>query len=159
MGGVCFALPKMATEKQHMWVFNSPCGCSGAGGGIVQGMEPASPALGQGPVRTSCEYLLPSSLVDAGVPHLPEVDEGVSICKPKASCGREGFCMAGWGVGRTDDNDGAARVEAVHERQQRGHDAVVDLVLLAAAHLRARGGVPGVFLQREMLNMSSHRRG
>ena len=37
---------------------------------------------------------------------------------------------------RTDDDDGAARVEAVHERQQRGHDAVVDLVLLAAAHLR-----------------------
>lgn len=38
-------------------------------------------------------------------------------------------------AGLTDDNNGAARVEAVHERQQRGHDAVVDLVLLAAAHL------------------------
>jgi hypothetical protein len=37
---------------------------------------------------------------------------------------------------RTDDYDAAARVEAVHERQQRADDAVVDLVLLAAAHLQ-----------------------
>ncbi len=39
-------------------------------------------------------------------------------------------------VGRADDDDAAAAVQAVHERQQRAHDAVVHLVLLAAARLR-----------------------
>jgi len=36
-------------------------------------------------------------------------------------------------VGRADDDDAAPGVQPVHQRQQRGDDAVVDLVLLAAA--------------------------
>ena len=41
-------------------------------------------------------------------------------------------------VGGADDDYPAARVQAVHQRQQRGHDGVVDLVLLAAPHLQAQ---------------------
>jgi len=58
-------------------------------------------------------------------------------------------------VGRADDDDAAAAVQAVHERQQRAHNAVVHLVLLAAARLRGPTLIlSGSFLR--LLAVQSH---
>ena len=41
-------------------------------------------------------------------------------------------------VGGADDDNLSPGVQPIHQRQERAHDAVVDLVLLAAAHLPAK---------------------
>ena len=49
----------------------------------------------------------------------------------------EGSIQGIQAIGGPNDDHLPPGVEAIHERQQRGHNAVVDLVLLAAAHLQA----------------------
>ncbi len=47
----------------------------------------------------------------------------------------EGAIQGIYAVGGPDDDHLPPGVQAIHQRQQRAHDAVVDLVLLAAPHL------------------------
>ena len=53
----------------------------------------------------------------------------VEAARP-SQCGVDGVDL----VGRPDDDDLAAVVQPVHQRQQRGHDGAVDLVLATRPH-------------------------
>ena len=58
-----------------------------------------------------------------------------------ASCQWRQDCL-GLAAVPTYDHHTAPGVQAIHERQQRAHDAVVDLVLLAAPHLQTQDPQP-----------------